>query len=101
MEAHFLANFLERALKWNPKDRASAKDLLDDPWMKMSPDYDSHVSRGYLKEWKQVNRAKDEQSSSSSSKDEKDNDKEGDDEDDDDDSDYSREEEEDEEDSDE
>ena len=34
-EAIFLARFLEKCLKWNPKDRASAQDLLSDPWIKM------------------------------------------------------------------
>lgn len=42
-EALFLARFLERCLKWNPKDRASAKDLLDDPWIKMQPKYDARM----------------------------------------------------------
>lgn len=42
-EALFLARFLQRCLKWNPKDRASAKDLLDDPWIKMQPKYDARM----------------------------------------------------------
>lgn len=42
-EAVFLARFLERCLKWNPKNRASAQDLLDDPWMRMEAKYDARM----------------------------------------------------------
>lgn len=34
-EALFLTNFLLKMLTWNPKDRASARELLEDPWLKM------------------------------------------------------------------
>jgi len=43
VEAEFLARMLDRCLKWNPKDRVSAKDLLDDPWFKMPPRYDARM----------------------------------------------------------
>ena len=43
VEAEFLARMLNRCLKWNPKDRVSAKDLLDDPWFKMPPRYDARM----------------------------------------------------------
>ena len=39
-------------LKWNPKNRVSAKDLMDDPWLKMAPNYDTHMTRSYQKEWR-------------------------------------------------
>lgn len=42
-EAVFLARFLERCLKWNPKDRATAQELLNDPWIKMQPCYDARM----------------------------------------------------------
>jgi len=42
-EAMFLSRFLDRCLKWNPKDRPSAKDLLDDAWFKMPPKYDARM----------------------------------------------------------
>lgn len=50
-EAVFLARFLERCLKWNPKNRASAQDLLDDPWLKMAPNYDARMDPGLYNEW--------------------------------------------------
>ena len=33
VEAHFLSKFLLKMLRWNPKDRVSAKDLMNDPWL--------------------------------------------------------------------
>ena len=50
-EALFLARFLERCLKWNPKDRASAQELLDDPWFKMKPIYEARMDEKYYNEW--------------------------------------------------
>lgn len=50
-EALFLSRFLERCLKWNPKDRASAKDLLNDPWLKMAPHYDARMDPAMYNEW--------------------------------------------------
>lgn len=41
-----------RMLKWVPGDRATARELLDDPWLKVSPqDNNSHMSRAYQDEW--------------------------------------------------
>lgn len=54
-------------LKWNPKDRAKARDLLDDPWLKMAPNQDTHMSREHKREWKILNNMEISQSSSSSS----------------------------------
>ena len=42
-ESEYLAKMLLRCLKWNPKDRCSAKDLLSDPWFKMPPNYNVQV----------------------------------------------------------
>ena len=50
-EAMFLANFLNKCLKWNPKDRASAQQLLDDPWIKMAPKYDARMDPKLYGEW--------------------------------------------------
>lgn len=50
IEATLFSKFLNRMLKWSPKNRASAKDLLDDPWLKVGPiENKSHMSRTYLK----------------------------------------------------
>jgi serine/threonine-protein kinase SRPK3 len=35
MDAMFLSNFLERMLKWDPKNRPTAEEMLKDPWLKM------------------------------------------------------------------
>ena len=50
-EAVFLARFLERCLKWNPKDRASAQELLNDPWIRMHPNYDARMDPQLYNEW--------------------------------------------------
>lgn len=50
-EALFLSRLLEKCLKWNPKDRFSAKDLLDDPWFKMAPDYNARMDGKHYNEW--------------------------------------------------
>lgn len=43
-------------LKWKPKDRASARELLDHPWLKEADDYSVWMSKPHLKEFKLVNR---------------------------------------------
>jgi serine/threonine protein kinase len=53
-EAYFLAKFLMRMLKWNPKQRHSAKDLLEDPWFRMADNYDTVMPRAYHREWRQA-----------------------------------------------
>ena len=53
-EALFLARFLERCIKWNPKDRASAQDLLSDPWIMMQPRYDARMDPGLYNEFMQI-----------------------------------------------
>lgn len=68
IEATLLSKFLNRMLKWSPKSRASARDLLNDPWLKVG-EYDDHefMSKGYLKEWEKIvlgSAAKDEDSNS-------------------------------------
>mmetsp|Transcript_2382 Transcript_2382/g.3640 ORF Transcript_2382/g.3640 Transcript_2382/m.3640 type:complete len:108 (+) Transcript_2382:1891-2214(+) len=54
-EAKSLAAFLERMLKLKPKDRASARDLLHDPWLKESDEYSVWMSRDFIREYKVVN----------------------------------------------
>lgn len=43
-------------LKWKPKDRASARELLDHPWLKEADDYSVWMSKTHLKEFKIVNK---------------------------------------------
>jgi serine/threonine-protein kinase SRPK3 len=57
-EARSLSEFLLCMLKWKPKDRSSARDLLDHPWMKEQDDYSVWMSKQHLKEYKLVNRNK-------------------------------------------
>lgn len=54
-DAILLSNFLRRMLRWSPKNRASAKDLLNDPWLKVG-NYDdkNHMSRSYYNEWRRA-----------------------------------------------
>ena len=66
-EAYFLAKFLERCLKWNPRDRASAQSLLDDPWMKMDANYEARMDHELYDEWMKANDPNYEPSGSSSS----------------------------------
>jgi serine/threonine protein kinase len=65
-EAEPLANFLTCMLKWNPKYRPTAQQMLKHPWMKMKPNYNVFMSRSHAREWKRLNMP-DEQSSTSSS----------------------------------
>jgi len=55
-EADSLSKFLERMLKWKPKDRHTARELLDDPWLKENDEYSVWLSKNYLKEYKLVHR---------------------------------------------
>lgn len=52
-------------LKWNPKERPSAQEMLEDPWLKMQPEYETYVGKTFYKEWKRATNP-DYQSSSSS-----------------------------------
>ena len=54
-------------LKWNPKERASAQEMLEDPWLKMPPEYDTFMGKTYFKEWKRATDKEYESSSSSES----------------------------------
>jgi serine/threonine protein kinase len=54
-EAYYLEKFLYRMLKWCPKDRAQARDLLNDPWLKLnSDDSETHMSKCYFREWRRT-----------------------------------------------
>jgi len=55
-EARSLSDFLNLMLKWKPKDRMSARDLLKHPWFKENNDYNVWMSKNHLKEFKIVNR---------------------------------------------
>jgi len=42
-------------IQWKPKDRASARELLDHPWLKERDDYDVWMSKNHLNEFRLVN----------------------------------------------
>ena len=65
LDAYFLSRFLLKMLKWNPKERPSAQEMLADPWLKMQPEYETFVGKTFFKEWKRATNP-DYQSSSSS-----------------------------------
>ena len=55
VEARMLSRFLMRMLRWTPKKRASARELLDDPWFKVGPlDENTHMSKEYCNEWRRA-----------------------------------------------
>ena len=43
-EASVLSDFLMKILKWYPKDRPSAEDMLSHPWFTMADEYDYKMS---------------------------------------------------------
>ena len=57
-EAGSLSDFLGQMLKWKPKDRASARELLKHPWLNQKDEYNVWMSRNNLKEFKIVNHKK-------------------------------------------
>jgi serine/threonine-protein kinase SRPK3 len=54
IEAYLLARFLDRMIKWNPRDRPQAHEMLDDPWLKLQDDWDPFVSRRHQREIKKA-----------------------------------------------
>jgi serine/threonine protein kinase len=55
VEARMLSTFLMRMFRWTPKKRASARELLDDPWLKVGPlDENTHMSKTYCNEWRRA-----------------------------------------------
>ncbi len=70
LEARLFSDFLLTILKWEPKDRPSAQDMLSHPWLKMIPHADWKFSRRELREFKKVNGYKVSPSSKSSEEDE-------------------------------
>ena len=55
VEARSLSDFLNKMLRWKPKDRASARSLLDHPWLKEPDDYGVWMTKPHLKEFRLVN----------------------------------------------
>ena len=53
-EAKAFSDFLLKILKWEPKDRPTAAELLDHYWLKMVANYNTKMSRPELKEYKKV-----------------------------------------------
>jgi hypothetical protein len=43
-------------LKWKPKDRLSARELLSHPWLIEEDDYNVWMNKDHLKEFKLTNR---------------------------------------------
>jgi len=54
-ESRGLSDFLMCMLKWKPKDRASAREMLNHPWLKMSDEYGVWMIKEHLKEFKITN----------------------------------------------
>ena len=54
-EARLFASFLGKMLQWKPKDRASAREMLDHPWLKSRDDYEVWISKNHLNEFRKVN----------------------------------------------
>jgi serine/threonine protein kinase len=54
-EARSFASFISKMIQWKPKDRASARELLDHPWLKERDDYDVWMSKNHLNEFRLVN----------------------------------------------
>ena len=43
-EAEMLSDFLLKILKWNPRDRPTAQQMLEHPWLKMADNYSYKMS---------------------------------------------------------
>lgn len=69
-EAQMLADFLGRILKWEPRERPTAAQMLKHPWLKMQAREDVRVSRRELREYKKVHGYEVSPSKKSSSSDE-------------------------------
>ena len=55
-------------LQWSPKARASASQLLDDPWLRIgSLDTNTHMDRQYYREWRKIQKRKNKSGGVSSS----------------------------------
>ncbi len=68
-----LSDFLTKILKWEPKDRPSAEEMLQHPWLKMIPRYDTKISRQECREYRKIHNyevSPSKESSSSSSEEE-------------------------------
>jgi serine/threonine protein kinase len=55
-EARGLADFLNKALEWEPSKRPSAADLLNHYWLKMIPNYNTKMLKEEHREYRRVNR---------------------------------------------
>eukprot|EP00347_Sterkiella_histriomuscorum_P011240 403373209 len=64
-EATALADFLNKMLKWDPKDRATAQEMMNHHWLKMMPNYSTKMGRSELREFKRVYKYSDVSSSKS------------------------------------
>jgi serine/threonine protein kinase len=67
-EALALSDFLLKMIKWEPKDRATAQEMLNHQWLKMIPNYNTKMSRQELREFKKVHNYSNMSSSSKSDK---------------------------------
>lgn len=55
LEAKYLSDFLGQMLKWEPKDRPTAQQMLSHPWFKMAPRDDTKLSRREAREYRRTN----------------------------------------------
>jgi serine/threonine protein kinase len=54
-EARSFTSFIGKMIQWKPKDRASAREMLEHPWLKERDDYDVWMSKNHLNEYRTVN----------------------------------------------
>jgi len=55
-EASGLSDFLKKMLEWEPKKRWTAAQLREHYWLKMIPNYNTHMNKEEMREYKRVNR---------------------------------------------
>lgn len=53
-EARGLSDFLLKILKWEPKDRPTAQEMMNHYWLKMIPNYNTKMTRKELREYKKT-----------------------------------------------
>lgn len=55
IDALFLSKFLNRMLQWSPRARSSARELLEDPWLKIGDlEQSPFMSKDYFREWRKI-----------------------------------------------
>jgi serine/threonine protein kinase len=54
LEVDLFSDFLLKMLKWEPKERASAREMLSHPWLKMIDNYNAKMGKVEVKEYKMI-----------------------------------------------